>query len=78
MDGHIPWKHVERMYAIPEKEFLNINSFTIVDSDKSKWKKYRISEKPFNDSYRNLTVEDCPALRKDKFSEWLKLMREGE
>lgn len=76
MDEYIPWKNVRRMYAIPSLKFENINNFTVYESNKSKWEEFRIDKEPFNKSYHDLTIEDCPALRKDKWKEWLRLMKE--
>lgn len=79
MDRYMPWKNVERIYAIPEIDIYGKRSVTIYKypspSLGSKWEDYIIDEKPFNESYHNLTIEDCPSLRRDRFEEWLRLTR---
>lgn len=79
MDRYIPWKNVERIYAIPEIDVYGKRSITIYKypspSLGSKWEDYILDEKPFNESYHNLTVEDCSSLRRDRFEEWLRFMR---
>lgn len=78
-DRYMPWKNVKRVYAIPEIEVYGKRSVTIYKNPSpsigSKWEEFRIDEKPFNMVYHNITIEDCPALRKDKFENWLRLMR---
>ena len=79
MDRYMPWKNVERAYAIPEMEVFCKRSVTIYKNPSpsigSKWEEFRIDEKSFNNTYHNLTIEDCPALRKDKWREWFRLMK---
>lgn len=90
-DRYIPWKNVRKMYAIPSIELIGeTNIYIYEDWSKLRYssgcqriskferlEKYRIDEKHFNESYQNLTIGDCPALRKDKFIEWIKIMKEG-
>ena len=62
MDGNKPWKNVERVYKIPQEEFINRKSIAIVKDPtdcvgnlKTPWyEKYRIDEKPFNDTWHDL------------------------
>lgn len=57
---------LERTYIVPYEEVIKRTSIGIA---KSSWKtigwyeQYRIDEKPYNDAYRNLKLEGCPALR---------------
>lgn len=79
MDRYMPWRNVRKAYAIPEVEVYGLRSIAIYDNPNpsigSKWDKFIIDAKPFNDTYHNLTIEDCPALRKDKWEKWLELTR---
>lgn len=79
MDKYMPWKNVKKVYAIPEIDVYGLRSITIFDKPSpsigSKWDRFVIDEKPFNNTYHNLTIEECPSLRKDKWEEWLRLMK---
>lgn len=62
MDGNKPWKNVERVYKIPQEELVNRKSIAIVKNPTdcvgnlmTPWyEKYRIDEKPFNDTWYDL------------------------
>lgn len=45
-------KNIERLYIIPRKE-IGIMSISIYKND-SKWEKFRVDEKSYNDMYQNL------------------------
>lgn len=50
--------NIERVYMIPEEELYGIQGITLVkglDSKLySKWERFRIDEKPYNDAYHNI------------------------
>lgn len=48
-------KNIVRVYAIPENELFGIQSTDIAEYD-SKWGKFRIDEKPYNDAYHNFLL----------------------
>ena len=47
-------RDIERMYAVPERLLYGTISLTIMGSCNSKYEKYRIDERPYNDVYHNL------------------------
>ncbi len=65
MDGNIPWKNVERIYAIPvyiatQRTGINIYKTTFENS----WhKKFRIDEISYNNTFHNMKLENCPILK---------------
>ena len=71
MDRNIPWTNVERVYAIPWEVVVSRNKANITISRNSLRKGYwyeefRIDEKPFDDIYHNMKLENCDILRKNK------------
>lgn len=72
MDHNEPWKDVNRVYAIPWEVVVNRGKGNIVitrDSSRGTWyddpkKGYRLDEKPFNDIYHGMKLENCKVLRK--------------
>lgn len=74
MDHNEPWKDVNRVYAIPWEVVVNRGKGNIVitrDSSRGTWyddpkKGYRLDEKPFNDIYHGMKLENCKVLRKRK------------
>lgn len=61
MDDNKPWKNVERVYKIPQEEFVNRKGIAIVknptdcvgDPVTPWYEKYRIDEKPFNGTWHD-------------------------
>ncbi len=74
MDDCWPWKNVEMVYAIPwEVACGNIRFSIYKESFKNEWcEEFRIDEKPFNDTYHNMKLSDCPIFSKDKLYEKLR------
>lgn len=69
MDRNIPWTNVERAYAIPWEVVVNRNKTNITIARNSlrngHWhEEFRIDEKPFNEIYHNMKLENCKILRK--------------
>lgn len=66
MDGNWPWKDVKRMYAIPWEAVGYRKRINIYKNpSRGGWyKEFRIDEKPFNDTYHNMKLENCKVLRK--------------
>lgn len=75
MGCEYPWENVLRVYAIP-CEYVNglqgvyISARGPIDelgrsSKGTKWDKFRIEEKPFNDTYHKMDINKCKVLRKD-------------
>jgi hypothetical protein len=57
MDRNEPWENVERVYIIPIGELFDITGITIYKDTRlkvSKWEKFRIDERPFNDVWHNM------------------------
>jgi hypothetical protein len=78
MDKYMPWKDVVRAYKIPDEYVCTIRGISIYENTlrcRSKWEDFKIDEKPFSDTYHNIEIDDCPALRKDKWREWLDIMK---
>ncbi len=48
-------------------KYIHIKQIKINPNTELKWgwNKFRIDEKPFNDIYQNLTIEDCSVLKDD-------------
>ena len=72
MDKNVPWRHVEKVYIIPESELygevrINIyNDFSNVRS-RFKWiEKFGVNKKEFDDVYHTMKLENCKVLRKKK------------
>jgi hypothetical protein len=53
-----PWRHVEMAYVIPEdcNELYGIRYVGIYDNPKSKWEKFRVNVKPYNDTYHKMDM----------------------
>lgn len=64
MDQYKPWKNVLRIYAILANELMSQDSVSI-GANGSKWDKFRIDEKPFNDTYHKMDIKKCNILKKD-------------
>lgn len=78
MDDKLPWKNVMRVYNIPEMALYGKRTISISENPcrgGGMWREFRIDERQFNDIYRNMTIDDCPALRKDKWEEWLTIIK---
>lgn len=63
------WENVDRTYIIPEFEMKMRTSITITKNPirGSQWyDKYRVDEKPYNNAYHNMNIEDCPILKNDE------------
>lgn len=75
MDCEYPWKNVLGVYAIPREYVDGLQGVYIpargpVDelgrsSKGTKWDKFRIDEKPFNDTYHKMDISKCTVLSKD-------------
>jgi len=68
MDKNVPWKDVERLYVIPSDTVLNtVKSGITITKNPSKgsqwYEEFRIDEKPFNDTYHNMKLDNCKILR---------------
>lgn len=71
MDRNKPWKDVEEVYAFPWEIVIYRNKANITITRNSLKKdhwydEFKIDEKPFNEKYHNLKLENCKVLRKDK------------
>lgn len=60
MNNEEPWRHVERVYIIPEdcSELYGQRYVSIYEnpSRKSKWDKFIVDEKPYNDTYHKMDI----------------------
>lgn len=70
MDNNWPWKDVDRLYAIPWEVVVNRNKWSIsITKNPSKgvqwYEEFRIDERPFNETYHNMKLENCKILRKE-------------
>lgn len=59
------WYDVERVYIIPIRSLGNKTGIAIYKSSNSKWEKYRVDEKSYNDAYHSMSLKDCPILKSD-------------
>jgi hypothetical protein len=62
-------KNVTRVYIIPESELYGITTVTIYDKTIrgiSKWEKFRVDEKSYNEMYHSMKIENCKVLKDDK------------
>jgi len=70
MDEYWPWKNVRRVYAIPWEVISHKTGFDIYQDPPKRadpwYEEFRIDEKPFNDTYHNMKLSDCPILNKNK------------
>lgn len=64
------YKDIERIYAIPVDKLPTSAGFTIYKDPKSPawYEEHRIDEKPFNDIYHSLNIEDCSVIKNDKIN----------
>lgn len=61
-------KNVLRVYIIPESELYGIKAVSIYSKTRyiqSKWEKFRVDEKPYNETYHNMKIENCKVLKND-------------
>ena len=75
MDSEFPWKNVLRVYAITREYVNGLQGIYIPargekdelgrSSKGSKWDKFRIDEKPFNDTYHKMDISKCTVLSRD-------------
>lgn len=47
-------KNIERIYVIPEEELYGIKTLRILENNNSKWEKFRIDEKSYNNAFHSL------------------------
>lgn len=72
-------KNVKRMYVVPVAELLGVSTISFrghpLPSIGSKWDKFRIDEKPYNDTYHSLMLylNDKKYFGADDISKWLKI-----
>jgi hypothetical protein len=62
------YKNIERMYAIPENKIPLAAGLTIYKEPKNYawYEEYRIDEKPYNDTYHSMNIDNCPVIKDDK------------
>lgn len=70
MDQYEHWKDVMRIYIIPTHKITTTTTITIyLSSSRITWyENFEIDVKPYNNTYHNMDIERCPALRKYKKS----------
>lgn len=59
MDMHELWKDVKKIFIIPFEVIGGIKSITFIISPSlgfSKWEKFRVDEKPYNDTYHGVEI----------------------
>lgn len=60
-------KNVERVYIIPELELYGERSITIYKDcsspKRSRFERFRVDERSYNDTYHNLKLENCTVLK---------------
>ncbi len=76
MDCESPWKNVLRAYVIPKEYVVGLQGVYIparglidklaLSSRGTKWDKFRVDEKPFNDTYHKMDIDKCKVLSKDE------------
>lgn len=54
MDENKPWKEVLRVYVIPYGYLFDITSITIYKDFNSRWDRFRIDKRPFNDIWHDI------------------------
>lgn len=67
-------EHVKRVYIIPKLELINYTHIDIYEDwsrvkggSKFEWiEKYRVDEKPYDDAYHDLKLDNCNVLRKNE------------
>lgn len=63
------WKNVERVYVVPISEFYDRTHIAIVKNPLRyfQWyEKYRVDEKPYNETYHDMKIDKCSVLKKDE------------
>lgn len=62
----IDMKNVSRVYIIPKKEIMKRKSISIIKNSlrHTRYEKYRVDEKPYNDAYHNIDIDKDPVLRR--------------
>lgn len=66
MDQYGYWKDVKRVYAIPTNMITTTTTITIyLNPSRVVWyESFEIDAKPYNDTYHNMDIKNCPALGK--------------
>lgn len=68
MDQYSPWKNVLRIYVVPSDRITTSTTITIYENPSvrcSRWyEEFEIDVKPFNETYHNMNIMECPVLRK--------------
>jgi len=59
MDNKEPWNNVEIVYIIPygAEELFGLSSININKENDYKWRKFRVDEKPYNDTWQKMKKE---------------------
>lgn len=62
------YKNIERMYAIPVDKLPMAQGLTIYKDPKNRpwYEEYRIDEKPYNDTYHSMSIDNCEVIKNDK------------
>lgn len=62
------YEDIDRMYAIPVDKLSPSQGLTIYKDPKlpAWYEEFRIDEKPYNETYHSLSIEDCPVIKDDK------------
>ena len=65
MDDNEPWRDVERVYVIPEEETFGRSTLNIIKNpSRTVWYEiFRIDERPYNDAYHHMKLENCKVLK---------------
>jgi hypothetical protein len=68
MDSNKPWKDVKMAYMTPWEDAINRMTIKITENPARKpwYYDFRIDEKPFNDTYHNMKLDNCKILRKNR------------
>lgn len=62
------YKDIYRIYIIPVDKLPDTQGFDIYKDPKDHmwYEEYRVDEKPYNDMYHSMKIEDCPVIKNDK------------
>ncbi len=57
------WDNIEQVFIIPKQVTIKKNGIKIKKDSNSKYNKYKVNEKPYNEAYQTMSLENCPVLK---------------
>jgi len=61
----IDWNNVERVYIIPYDVIFKLKTISIPRDGDTWYEQYRVDEKPYNDVYHSMKIENCSVIKNE-------------